>query len=232
MFPIRLGKWYAAATAACLALAPLPASRASPLRDPKRVVEGQVVDLTPLFHWWAKQDGDRPLKAWAHVTGAVVGTNAWGWIIDAHVERALPASGGDSDAPKQAKIILRHPPAAEFGEFETLAAQLKDLNDQHAKLSADAAQATKRSQDAASKQTANNVSVRRAARLQQEARQSNQTASEDEAQLKTLDQQIKEVKEKLVAFPSATKYSVDSFALDLKQQADGMPLFERGGVGR
>jgi len=232
MLPVRLGKWCAAAIAACVTLAPLPALRASPLKDPKRLVEGQVVDLSPLFRWWAKQDGERPLKAWAHVTGAVVGTNAWGWIIDAHIERALPASGGDSDAPKQTKIILRHPPAAEFGEFETLAAQLKDLNEQHAKLSADESKATKRGQDAASQEAANNVSVRRAARLQQQAQQSNQTAAQDEAQLKALDEQIKEVKEKLATFPSASKYSVDSFALDLKQQASGMPLFERGGVSR
>jgi len=232
MFPIRFGKLLVAATAVCLALAAPQISRASPLKDPKRIINGQTVDLSPLFRWWSKQEGERPLKAWVHLSGTVTATNAWGWVIEAHIERAKTGPGDDPNALKDGKIILRHPPAAERGEFEALAAQLKELNDQHARLSADASKANKSSQDATTKQSANNVSVRRAASLQRQAQQAGETAKEDEDQLKTIDQQLKEVKDKLATFPSETKYSVDSFALDLKQQANGMPLFERGAVSR
>jgi hypothetical protein len=232
MFPIRFGKWCATAIALSVALAAPHVSRASPLKDPRRVINGQTVDLTPLFHWWTNQASERPLKAWAHVTGTVAGTNLWGWIIEAHIERATPSTGDDTDAPKDGKIVLRHPPAAEFAEFEKLAAELKDLRAQHDKLSGEATQAGKRAQDAAAKEAAGNMSVRRAARLQQQVQQSGETMKQDDDQLKTIDQQIKELKEKLSTFPSETKYSVDSFALDLKQKANGIPIFERGGASR
>ncbi len=232
MFPIRFGKWFAMAIALSVALAAPPVLRASPLKDPRRVINGQTVDLTPLFRWWTNHASERPLKAWAHVTGTITGTNTWGWIIDAHIERATPSSGDDTDAPNDGKIVLRHPPAAEFAEFEQLAAELKDLNARHAKLSGEATQAGKRAQDAATKEAAGNMSFRRTARLQQQADQSGETMKQDADQLKTIDQRIKELKEKLSAFPSETKYSVDSFALDLKQKANGLPIFERGAASR
>src|SRR5437667_7193782 len=52
---------------------------ANPLENPRRMVGGNTVDLSPLFRWWSKHDGERPLNAWVHVTGSVIGTNAWGW---------------------------------------------------------------------------------------------------------------------------------------------------------
>jgi hypothetical protein len=230
MFRTRFVKWWPVAIAGALTVAAPVGLRASPLKNPKRLVNGQTVDLTPLFRWWTKQDGKRPLKAWAHLTGPVVGTNAWGWVIEAHIDTALPDAADDTDFPKDQKIILKHPPAAELAEFEKLSADLKDLEAQHAKLSAGAAKATKQGQDAASQEAAANISARKAARLQQQARQSGETAREDDDQLKTIDQQLKEVKDKLATFPSATKYSLDMFALDLRQQLGGMPVFEAGSV--
>src|SRR5258708_256074 len=61
-------------------------SPASPMKNPQRWVGEQKIDLTPLFQWWAKHAGERPLTAWIHVTGSIVQTNAWGWVVNARVQ--------------------------------------------------------------------------------------------------------------------------------------------------
>jgi len=207
------------------------ALRASPLQDPKRSVNSQTVDLTPLFHWWAKKEGQRPLGAWVHVTGPVVGTNAMGWTLEASVETsATSAEGGNGAAKEHTRIILKHPPARQFAEFERLTAQLKDLEDQLSKLSAQQADADKRA-DSAAKHASSRNGLRGEAYFQQE-QQWNQTSSQAKDQIKDLDKQIQDVRARLAADSDSAKYSVDTFALDLHQKYDGLPVYDRGFVSR
>jgi hypothetical protein len=126
--------------AGCLvALAALaePGLQANPLKDPKRVVSERSVDLSPLFRWWNKREETRPLTAWVHLQGEIVGTNAWGWIVEAQVEET--GQPGKNPAPKGAnghppRILLKTPPLTDRAEFEQLNAQLKALEAEHTEL--------------------------------------------------------------------------------------------------
>src|ERR1041385_5018948 len=60
-------------------------AQANPLKSPRRTINQYVVDLNPLFRWWTNRAGARPLEAWVHITGQIVGTNAWGWVLHAHI---------------------------------------------------------------------------------------------------------------------------------------------------
>ena len=72
---------------------------AGPARFPKRIVNGQAVDLTPLLDWWTKREGVRPLQAWVRVTGSIVGTNALGWTVEGTVETPAEISDPQTNAP-------------------------------------------------------------------------------------------------------------------------------------
>jgi outer membrane murein-binding lipoprotein Lpp len=197
--------------------APSPWLGANPLKEPKRVVSGRTADLAPLFHWWTNHAGARPLVAWVHVTGSIVGTNVSGWILEAQVETTertvarTPALGTGS------KIILRNPPLQDRAEFDSLLAQLKLLNAQHDGLA--------NVEDRAKKD------ARAAGRAKYRARQDKQVESEAKAELRPLDRQIQDVKTKLATYPNAEHYSVDCFALDTGQAFGGMAVFDHG-LGR
>jgi hypothetical protein len=204
--------------------------RADPLlQSPKRSLNSQTVDLTPLFRWWTNQAGERPLRAWVRVNGPVLATNIMGWVLEARVETPAPATESTNAAAKeQTKIILKHPPARELAEFERLAAQLKDLDDQRGRLSAQESSAEKRAESAAAR--ANSGSGLRGEAYFQKEQQYNQTASDAKDQIKDLDKQIKDLHAKLDVYSDSAKYAVDTFALDLHQQYDGLPVFDRGFV--
>ena len=197
--------------------APSPRLDANPLKDAKRVVSGRTADLTPLFHWWTNHAGARPLAAWVHVTGPIVGTNVSGWILAAQVETTerpvarTPALGTGS------KIILRNPPLQDRAEFESLVSQLKLLSAQHDGLAGVEDRAKKDAQAAG--------------RAKYRARQDKQVESEAKAELRPLDRQIQDVKTKLATYPNAEQYSVDCFALDTGQAFGGIAVFDHG-LGR
>src|SRR6266496_559819 len=115
-------------------------ARADALKYPKRMVNGQTIDLTPLFRWSAKPESDRPLTSWVHITGAVVGSNTYGWIIEAQI--APPASQGSSAARKHPQgapheILLRNPPMSDRADFDALLAQHKALTATHDDISSE-----------------------------------------------------------------------------------------------
>jgi hypothetical protein len=121
---------------------------ASPLKAPKRMINGQMVELTPLFKWWAKRDGQRPLTAWVHITGKIVGTNGWDWVVEAQIEKTdrpnRPEEAGHRTEGGPTRIVLREPPVQDRAEFEQLSAQLKTLTAQHAALAGQEADAKNR----------------------------------------------------------------------------------------
>ncbi|HSU56099.1 MAG TPA: hypothetical protein VLT36_18725 [Candidatus Dormibacteraeota bacterium] len=162
------------------------------------MINGQTVDLTPLFKWWGKHEGQRPLANWVHISGTITGTNAMGWIVTGHAEPA------DEKQNEEGKLVLKHPPLADFAEFDALRRQKQDLEKQrtHAESQANGAQSQLQDQ----KGKHRHAGTTDAATL----RQQENNAKE---RLKGLDTQIKEVDKKLAAYPSQDHYHLDCFAL-------------------
>lgn len=203
------------------------AVQGGPLKSPKRGVNGGTVDLTPLFRWWTNHADARPLTAWVHVTGSVVGTNTYGWLVEATVESSGRQAPGE-DAPSitpggQKRILLGHPPLQDRAVFEKLAAQLKLLDDQRAQ----ARDLQKQAQDylrPGSKVPRpyfhkGRVSANADARMTEEAAK---------VQILDLDKQIKELKAKMAPWPNTDRYELDCFALDTGKQQSKLPLYDHG----
>lgn len=231
MRTLSLFRWGGAVTLLMAAGTTLPAS---PLKAPKRVVSGQSVDLSPLFKWWTKHEGKRPLAAWVHVTGTVVGTNAWGWVVEAQVEKSerpnRPEESSQRNKEGRRKILLREPPQQDRAEFERLSTELKNLNAQHAALTGEEAQAKNRADALRREQQANRRNGVRSRTLAAENRQATQVESQAKQQIKPLDQQIQELKKKLSVYPNPDHYEVDCFALETLKESGGMPLYDHGQV--
>lgn len=200
------------------------------MKDPQRWVGDQKIDLTPLFHWWTKHDGQRPLTAWVHVTGSIVGTNTWGWILNARVE---DSSTGDknrsSGKPESLKIILKNAPLRELAEFQSLVARQHTLTSQRESLSSKAKQAGEQVQVISAQQKADRKAhVRSARSLSVENKKWKQIEKEAKEELKQIDPQIKTLKEKLAAFAEGESYVVDCFALDSGQRFNGLEVYDHG----
>lgn len=207
--------------------------QASPLKASKRLVNGQLVDLKPLFTWWTNHSGNRPLAAWVHLTGPVIGTNALGWIVDARIQGAAAAHAKSSTADGSRddsfpKIVLQRPPLDDLADFERISANLKNLNQERARLSKEETQA-KTQQQSLSKQRSQVRYDRAASRaLALEERQLQQIDNQVKSQLKLLDQKIQTLKNRLATFPSPDHYVLDCFALDEGRDFDHMPLYDHG----
>jgi len=214
-------------------LALIPAAPASPLKDPKRVLRGGTVDLTPLFHWWTNHAGARPLTAWVHVTGSIVGTNVQGWVVEAqveHTDRPRTAEGGKDTGGGPNKIILHYPPLQDRAEFERLSAQLKQLNQERDQVASAEGRAKQDQQVNNRVQAAYRREGVRDRSLAAQNRQDKQIMDQAKAELKPLDQQIQALKTQLAAYPNPDHYVVDCFALDGGQTYQGLLLYDYGFV--
>jgi len=205
-----------------------------PLKYPKRLVNGVGVDLNPLFHWWNKPRGERPLTSWVHITGSIVATNAWGWTVSATLEESPADKGGkrreSSAATRHEKIVLKNPPLQDLAEFEKLKAQLKALHAEHDRQSAEAEQAAKRSREIDTRQDANRRRRWHVRGLAEESRRWDQAENAAKARVKTLDKQIKEVDSKLANYSDRSKYSIDCFALKANQKYLDLPVYDHGAI--
>jgi hypothetical protein len=210
------------------------ATLASPLKDPKRGLRGGTVDLTPLFRWWTNRAGARPLTAWVHVTGSIVGTNAIGWVLEAQVEntgRLRNTEGAASGATNgQGKIVLRNPPLQDRANFEQLSAQLNLLEQQHGQISAVDGRAKDQQATNHRIQTAYRKEGVRDRSLTAQNRQNQAIVNQAKGELKPLDQQIQTLKTQLAAYPYPDHYAVDCFALEAAQVSQGMLIYDYGFV--
>lgn len=198
---------------------------ANPLKNPKRVIMGKTVDLQPLFRWWTNRHGDRPLFAWAHIIGAVVATNTWGWTIEGRLDQAParahgPAQEGAS-AGGRVKLALRHPPVSELEGFSQLTAQIKALNDQSQALSNEV-------RTAANQLRGIGHNARHSRLLAAQAHQLQLLENQDKAQLANLRPILADCRAQLAAFPDPKKYMLDCLALDMGQEVNGLPVYDYG----
>lgn len=195
----------------------------SPSQYPKRVINGQVADLTPLFHWWTNQNGSRPLHSWAHLTGAIVATNQWGWIVEGHSDMRQAAgdkSHGESNS-QSIRMLLRNPPTFQKAEFEQLSSQLQELKRERAQLTTEETNAKDQATTLAhngARSRAKNVQVRQAKAIESEAGR----------EVKQLDVKIGEVKKRLAVYPAGSAFHLDCFALFTGATIDRLPAYDFG----
>ena len=182
------------------------------LTVPRRAINGQTVDLTPLFNWWTNHQGDRPLSAWVRVSGTVVGSNAMGWVILGQAERPGAASTGISEY----RFILKHPPAQELAEIERLRAELSLATAQRARIQAEEAR-VKREEALLHRVPRAPITV--------ELRQVEQN---DTRLTKTLDQTIGQLKKKLATYPNPDHYKIEAIALKAGAEYNHLPIYDYG----
>lgn len=89
--------------------------RASPCVDPKRMVSGHTVNLSPLIEWWSEPKSVRPLPAWKHVRGSIAQETAFGWMINGKAE------GQSTD-----RFLLKNPPRERLRRFRELQPRLAE----------------------------------------------------------------------------------------------------------
>lgn len=210
-------------------------SLAGPVQHPKRSINSYTVDLGPLFKWWNKHDGTRPLSAWVHITGSISGTNGGAWIIQGRVEGASPrpedeSSGANGPIHNPGMVILQNPPVDDLVEFEQLSSRLNTLLAQRAHLAGEESDAKMREQAVAGQQRANRRYPAQARVLALEDKQLKQTETNAQAEEKILDQEIKDLKTKLAIYPSTDHFEVDCFALDLGYDNERVPVYDHGRI--
>jgi len=195
---------------------------ADPLKFPKRTVNGVTVDLNPLFRWWTNHSGERPLTAWVHVTGTIVGTNSAGWTVQGTAERRSDLTDEPDPAKYSPSFILKNPPLSDLTKFDELLAK-------RAELSVQLAAATNLTHQLSVEKQQTDPRYRVLSRqLTQQINQSKQTETGVQAQIKDIDKQLAGYGIKATTHGNTPKYKVDCFALDLKQELSGVPMYDHG----
>jgi hypothetical protein len=202
--------------------------RADPLQHPQRTIDGRSVDLSPLFKWWDKHKGERPLTGWVHVAGTIVGTNFLGWTVEGRFASGQAgrktglAQGAAGDA--EARIVLAHPPVSDLDQCAKLRAE-------RAELSARAAEADRQAQEIEARLRGYRHTRVRTRGLAQEAKVWREKAKEARAGRDAIDGQLRQLSVSAPSTPTG-KYSVDCFALKTARQYDGIPVYDHGAVLR
>lgn len=208
-------------------------SIAGPLQYPKRSVGDYQVDLNPLFKWWVHRQGPRPLAAWTHLTGSIVGTNGGAWIIEARIEprekpQATENSHKASDGPS--RILLQNPPVEDLAQFEQLSGHLRDLTARRDELAGVESRAKSRSQAVAGQQHEHRHEPAESRVLAAERKQLKQAGDAARSEEKTLNQQIEQLKSKLPPGSDPQHYTLDCFALDRGYDYDQLAVYDYGRV--
>ena len=202
---------------------------AGPATYPKRIVNGQTIDLTPLMDWWTKREGVRPLQAWVRVAGRIVGTNALGWTVEGTVESPAEKSDPQTNAPAKTlvRIVLKNPPLADLVEFQRLTAQLQWMNQERARLAAEIENATNRQHELSETGGGGKMFTRIA---NEEISQWQAAENDAKDKLGALDEQLKEANVRLADNPDRSEYRLDCFALKCPEQFGGAPVYDHGSV--
>lgn len=202
---------------------------ADPLKDPKRIVNERTVDLAPLFKWWAKRDGERPLKAWVRVTGSVTNMVGWGWVIQGRAERSMLDDENETPMPAgDFRFVLKNPPTEEMAEFGGLSAERKRLESEQARLTAAATNAAHQAKMLSDQDAANRRNHLPSRNLGFEATQWRHQENSFKQQLGPVEKQLAEIRKQMAEFPDPNRFSVDCFAMVTSGKFNGMPVYDRG----
>jgi hypothetical protein len=204
---------------------------ADPLKDPKRIIDQRTVDLSPLFKWWAKHDGERPLKAWVRVTGSVTNVLGWGWVMQGRAERSMLDDENETLRPAgDFRFVLKNPPTEEMAQFAGLSAERKRLEAEQATLEASATNAAKRAKLLSDQDAANRRNHLPSRNLGFEATQWRHQENSFRQQLGPVEKQLAEIRKQMAEYPDPYRFTVDCFALVTSGKFNGMPVYDRGRV--
>jgi hypothetical protein len=206
---------------------------ASPVKFPRRLIDAQPVDLTPLFKWWTNHSGARPMTAWVHITGTVIATNAYGWVVNATVDAARTARPGQTNTPVAAgpiRLVLRNPPVRDFADFDQLRDRLRTIDAQKEGLSAQAGDAETQERDLRQRQSGLDQQGKMSRQMTGGRQALVQQQKQADEQMKDLDQERQEIQARLADYPSQDRYVLDCMVLNTGQALSGLLLFDHGAV--
>jgi hypothetical protein len=183
------------------------------------MVNERAVDLSPLFKWWTKREGERPFPAWAHINGKHAGTNAYYWVIEGKADSATRLHSGENQ-----KLLLKNPPLQDRVQFEALKSRLKVLAAEQNRLRAQQMQAKNR----AAALRAEHKNRRPTPAEAIEARQLHVVETRAASDLKVLDRQVAELNKKLAVYPKGDQYVIDCFALETGKEQNGIRIYDYG----
>ena len=204
---------------------------ANPARNPKRAIGGQSADLTPLVHWWQHPTGQRPLSGWAHVTGRIVGTNAYGWTVEGRVEEAGKPGEKIKKAGSSSKFILKTPPVQEYAEFNQLEANLTQWKDQRDKLNREIKSDAQREKKLSGQSSrSNRHGHRRAKKANEQLKETKTDERDTRDRLDAVEKQIKQAEKRRNEICDGDRYTVDCFALKLEAKFRDAQIYDHGTV--
>ena len=192
-----------------------------------RMIDGQKVDLTPLWDWYkAKQagkrgsDSDRPLLAWKRVRlERVVQQTLLHWTVEADVE-------GTHET-----IILQNPPKREWDEFNRLKLLHAQLLASTNRLQQELRRVTAARRQADYQECAVSSGMHKWGAAAAATSQADAVAQQEILVAQNLDAaraQLKSVE--TAGYDFSKPFSPEIFALKTSRKLSGKPVYDRGRV--
>lgn len=183
-------------------------ARSTPAVYERRVINYHQVDLAPLFEWWDRRKGVRPLASWIHVEGFLERETAYGWLVRGTIE-------GQNGLQY---FLLRNPPQKELARLRELENSLPELEQQRA------------SELGVAKQPMYDGREWNAyGELVRSPTQNYDRIEQAQTNLQDLDTRIADIRQQMATMlDKRGNFRVDAFALDMNQNYQGSPVFDFG----
>jgi hypothetical protein len=166
------------------------------------------VDLMPLFEWWDRRRGVRPLASWKHVEGALERETAYGWLVRGTIE-------GQNGLQY---FLLRNPPQKELARLRELENSLPNLEQQRASELAVAKQPMYEGRE-----------WNAYGELVRSPTENYDRVEQAQFNLQDLDTRIADIRQQIATMlDKRGNFRVDAFALDMNQIYQGSPVFDFG----
>jgi hypothetical protein len=186
----------------------ISSARGNPTVYERRAVNFHQVDLTPLFEWWDRRKGERPLASWKHVQGTLERETAYGWLIRGTIE------GQDG----LHYFLLRNPPQKDLARLHELENSLPGLEQQRASELAVAQLPMYEGRE-----------WNAYGELVRSPTENYDRIEQAQTNLQDLDTRIAEIRQEMAALlDKRGNFRVDAFALDMNQVYQGSPVFDFG----
>jgi hypothetical protein len=182
--------------------------RSTPAVYERRVINYHQVDLMPLFEWWDRRKGVRPLSSWKHVEGVMERETAYGWLIRGTIE-------GKSGLHY---FLLRNPPQKELARLRELENSLPSLEQQRASELAVAKQPLYEGRE-----------WNAYGELMRSPTENYDRIEQAQTNLQDLDARIAEIRQEMAGMlDKRGNFKMDAFALDMNQIYQGSLVFDFG----
>jgi hypothetical protein len=186
----------------------IPSARSTPTTYERRVINYHQVDLMPLFEWWDRRKGVRPLASWKHVQGTLERETAYGWLIRGTIE------GKDG----LNYFLLRNPAQKELARLHELENSLPTLEQQRASELAVAQLPMYEGRE-----------WNAYGELVRSPTENYDRIEQAQTNLQDLDTRIADIRQQMAEMlDKRGNFKVDAFALDMNQVYQGSPVFDFG----